>query len=245
MTDVASSVPPTLRHCHPLHLLAVDGFEDGASLRRKSFQGGYFHLSASRLLFFGNDWGLAPPGKWWIHSGSTLLFVSKRTPSCSSSARLRSIGAPLPHEVDAPRVKPPSFRSDAITLCHGTSRSVAQPEAGTNGFFFMHCPTACADPLEPAARATSPYVVIRPGGTVRTRAKTRSWKSVSIVDGRKQRLCHHILANGATGDQFLRPLVALALDTQRVHSEPLYSQSPQESLQESPQESLSQSRSPT
>ena len=52
LTDVASSVPPTLRHCHPLHLLAVDGFEDRASLRRKSFQGALlssFRLAASLL----------------------------------------------------------------------------------------------------------------------------------------------------------------------------------------------------
>ena len=43
----------------------------------------------------------------------------------------------------------------------------------------MHWPTARA--LPPVTRASSPYVVTRPVGTLRTKAKTDCWKGVRVM----------------------------------------------------------------
>ena len=64
------------------------------------------------------------------------------------------------------------FKSEATTRCQGTASMAAQPESGASGLLRIACPTARADPGEPACRAISPYVLTRPGGIERTNAKT-------------------------------------------------------------------------
>ena len=76
-------------------------------------------------------------------------------------------------------LKPPILRSAATTRCHGTASLAEQPESGAKGFLRIVCPTALAQP--PVARATSPYVVTRPAGTLRTTANTVVWKGVRFI----------------------------------------------------------------
>ena len=89
-----------------------------------------------------------------------LSFSSNTTPSFSRIARfLKTLGAFFWDEPE----KPPIVRSEATTLCQGTSQR-------SNGFRFIACPTARALFLFPSSPATPAYVITRPAGMVPTNA---------------------------------------------------------------------------